>query len=55
MLNSRNTLGKIIYVDDQFASRESMRLYFEKLEMGDRLSVFVNGQDVIDYFNILLA
>ena len=55
MFNTKNKESTIIYVDNQFASRESIRLHFERLNMTHRLKLFSNGQEVVDYFDQLLS
>ena len=46
--------GQIIYVEDEFATCEQMKLQFQDYELQDRLTIMTNGQEVIDYFQKLI-
>ena len=41
-------------MDDQFVTLQSLKLKFEEIGITDRLLVFSNGQEVVDYFDTLL-
>ena len=54
VLSQRNDSGLIVVVDDQFVTLQSLKLKFEEIGITDRLLVFSNGQEVVDYFDTLL-
>ena len=39
----------IIYAEDQYVNRQAMKQIFEEIGLADRLEVFSNGQEVLDY------
>ena len=47
LLTRPNKLGKIVYVEDQYANCQLMKKYFKDLEIKERLLIFKNGQEVI--------
>ena len=60
MLNSHDLLknvvneGKIIYADDQVINQKLLQLSMKEAGVADRLSMFGDGKETIDYFKELL-
>ena len=49
-----NTNAKIIVADDQYVSQEAIKHKIADRDLSDRLQIFSNGQEVVDYFEELL-
>ena len=54
LLDGDRNLGQIVYADDQFINQQSMQLNFEDIGLGDKLTLYSNGQDVVQHFDDLL-
>ena len=54
LLDGDRNVGQIVYADDQFINQQSMRLNFEDIGLGDKLTMFSNGSDVVQHFDDLL-
>ena len=54
MLEERNMTGRIVNVEDQFATSEQMKLHFADHKLKDRLTTITNGQEAIDFFENLV-
>ena len=52
---SRNETGKIIYADDQYVNRQAFKMNLQDLGLSDRLLLFSNGQEVLDYLDKVLG
>lgn len=55
LLEKTNDTGLILYADDQYVNHQAFKLNLQDIGMADRLVMFSNGQEVVDYFDILLA
>ena len=46
--------SSIIVVDDQFVNQQAVRLSFQELGLADRLTIFSNGEELIESLQNLL-
>ena len=54
LLENATNSGLVVYADDQFVNQQSMKMNFSDINITDKLVMFSNGQDVVDYFDSLL-
>ena len=45
------TPGGLIYADDQYVNQQSIKRHCEDLKIGQKLTLFNDGQDVIDHLD----
>ena len=43
--------GKVVYADDQFINQQSMKMNFTDIGILDKLTMFSDGQEVVDHFD----
>ena len=48
LLDEDTVTGKIFYADDQYVNQQSIKRHCEDLEISSQLTLFNDGQDVID-------
>ena len=54
LADGRNESGRIVFADDQFVNQQQMKMQLKEIGLDERVDMFSNGQDVIDYFETLL-
>ena len=46
--------GLVLYADDHFVNQESMKATFQQIGIQEKLRLFSNGRDVVDFMDKLL-
>ena len=54
LFNDHQNPGLVVYADDQFINQNLMKMKFQELGIEDKLILFANGKEVVDYFESLL-
>ena len=47
--------GKILYADDQYVNQQSIKRHCEELDIANQLTLFNNGQEVIEHLEDILV
>ena len=54
VLENKESNSLIIYADDQFVNQQQMKMHFKDIGIENRLVMFQNGKEVVDFFDEML-
>ena len=54
LLRHEESVGNIVFADDQFVNQQFMQMSFLDLGLASKLIIFSNGSEVVNYFTNLL-
>ena len=55
MFGKLNPDGVIVYADDQFINRQFLQISLEESQVANRCHIFQDGQQVLDFFDSVIA
>ena len=54
LLSKINEQGLVVYADDHYVNREAMRMTFEDLGLSQKLLLFQDGLETVNYFDSMI-